>query len=211
MVWNREELARSYDRVAQAYADKFARELDEKPFDRELLAELAGQLRGRGPVCDLGCGPGHVARFLADHGLDVVGIDLAPAMVEVARRLQPALRFEVGNLLALGLDDASMAGAVAFYSLIHVQRSEMPLAAAELHRVLAPGGILLVAVHQGDGEIHADEFLGQPASFDATLFQPDELAGLLAAAGLRVERVTTRPPYPVEYPSTRIYVTAVRP
>jgi SAM-dependent methyltransferase len=210
MSWKREELAQSYDRVAQAYADRFARELDEKPFDRELLVGLADRLRGRGPVGDLGCGPGHVARFLADHGLDVLGIDLSPAMVEVARRLHGG-RFQVGDLLALDLADSSLAGAVAFYSLIHVRRPEMQRAAAELHRVLAPGGVLLVAVHQGDGELHADEFLGQAASFDASLFQPDELAGLLAGAGLRVDRVTTRPPYAAEYPTTRIYITAVRP
>jgi SAM-dependent methyltransferase len=211
MSWEREDLARNYDQVAAAYTARFAGELDHKPFDRQKLDELADALRGRGPVCDLGCGPGHVARYLAERGVDVFGIDLSPGMVAEARRLAPGLRFEVGDMLAMNLADGSLAGVVAMHSMIHLPRAEVPRAAAEICRVLRPGGLVWISVHGGDGELHADEFLGVQASFDASLFQPEELADLLRGAGLRVDQVAARPPYQQEFPTTRIYVRAVRP
>lgn len=202
-------LASTYDAVAEAYADRFGEELAKKPLDRQLLAELASAVAGRGQVADLGCGPGHVAAHLAALGVEMLGIDLSPRMIEVARQRHPGLRFEVGDLRSLALPDAALAGAIAFYSLIHLPRGSLGHAAAELHRVIAPGGPLLVGFHAGEGEVHADEFLGQPVSVDATLFQPDEMAGALAAAGFAIERVITRPPVEGEYPSTRAYVRAL--
>lgn len=202
-------LAATYDAVAQVYADRFSEELAHKPLDRQLLADLAAELAGRGTVADLGCGPGHVAAHLAALGVETLGIDLSPRMIEVARQRHPGLRFEVGDLLSLALPDAGLAGAIAFYSLIHVPRDSLRRAAAEIHRVLAPGAPLLVAFHAGEGEIHADEFLGQPVSVDVTLFQPDEMASELTFAGFAIDRVVTRPPVEGEYPSTRAYVRAV--
>lgn len=211
MPWSRDKLVAGYDTVADVYAERFAHELDHKPFDRRILDELAARLAGRGRVCDLGCGPGHIARYLCAQGVDAFGVDLSPGMVEVARRLHPSLRFEVADMRALPLPDGSLAGVVAFYSLIHLQRAEVPAVAAEIARILMPGGILLASVHGGEGELHADEFLGAPVEFDATFFQPDELAGFFRDAGLQIEDATTRPPYEMEYPSVRVYVRATRP
>ena len=100
-----------------------------------------------------------------------------------------------------------MAGIAAFYSLIHVPRERAPVALAEMARVLRPEGRLAIAVHRS-GEIQATEFLGQPHWFSATLFEPDELADLVADAGLAVEGVTAREPYPTKHATQRIYVLA---
>lgn len=96
----------SYDNLASEYAARLSHELDGKPMDRALLEEIAA--RAKGVVCDLGCGPGHVTRFLAEHGASVCGIDLSPRMVDVARRLNPGLRFEVADMRDLAFDDGSM-------------------------------------------------------------------------------------------------------
>src|SRR5881628_461864 len=117
--WNR-YLVESYDRVAQRYAEQFFNELDRKPFDRELLNRYAERLHGRGKVCDLGCGPGHVARYLHSRGLDVFGVDISPRMVEVARGLNPTIPFAQADMLKLSLADSCLAGIAAFYSLIHL-------------------------------------------------------------------------------------------
>src|SRR4051794_520906 len=90
----------SYDRVAGEYAAHLADELDHKPLDRALLLRFAELVAG-GAVCELGCGPGHVARFLHDAGVAVSGIDLSPRMVEEARKLNPGIDFRVGDMLAL--------------------------------------------------------------------------------------------------------------
>jgi len=62
-------LAAKYDRVAEKYAAAFFDELERKPFDRALLDRFAAAAAGRGRVCDVGCGPGHVGRYLAARGV----------------------------------------------------------------------------------------------------------------------------------------------
>ncbi|MGW4848298.1 class I SAM-dependent methyltransferase [Nocardia brasiliensis] len=64
--------------------------------------------RWRGPVADVGCGPGEVTAHLHELGVDAFGIDLSPAMIDVARRDHPGLRFEVGSMTELNLPVASV-------------------------------------------------------------------------------------------------------
>jgi SAM-dependent methyltransferase len=207
--WN-SDLPGTYDRVARPYADQFFSELERKPFDRELLDRFAERMRGRGRVCDLGCGPGHVGRYLRDRGVDIFGLDLSHAMVALARELNPLMRFEQGDLRALSLADGSLAGMVAFYSLIHLQRSEAEGALRELARVLISGGFLLLAFHGGEGAVHVDDWFGRGVSVDATLYRPDEMAIYMEAAGFAVETITTRPPYEFEYQTPRVYAAGVK-
>src|SRR6266850_631643 len=95
------ELRSGYDRVAEHYATEYFDELKRKPFDCELLDTFAESVRDDGPVCELGCGPGQVARYLKDRGVDVCGLDLSSEMVRVARDLNPDISFEQGDLCAL--------------------------------------------------------------------------------------------------------------
>jgi SAM-dependent methyltransferase len=207
--WNR-LLVESYDRVAEQYTEQFFNELDRKPFDRDLLDRYADTVRGHGKVCDLGCGPGHVARYLRARGVEVVGVDISPRMVEVARQFNPGIPFDQGDMRALDVPDSSLAGVVAFYSIIHLARSVVPRALDEMMRVLRPGGVALISVHGGEGELHADEFLGQTVSIDASLFQPPEMKTLAEGAGFKVEEVLSREPYDFEFQSQRVYIWASR-
>jgi len=207
--WN-PDLAGTYDRVARPYGEQFFHELDRKPFDRELLDRFAARVRGRGRVCDLGCGPGHVGRYLVERGVDAFGLDLSSGMVALARDLNPAMRFAQGDMHALPVCDASLAGIVAFYSLIHLERGSAVGVLTELTRVLMPGGLLLLAFHGGEGEVHADDWFGRGVSIDATLYQPTEMATHMNRAGLDVEAITTRPPYEFEYQTTRVYAAGVK-
>src|SRR5262249_35090549 len=98
----------SYDKVAAEYTRQIMNELDHKPLERQLLERFAASTSGR--ICDLGCGPGHVARYLHDHGADAFGIDLSPGMVEQARQHHPGIDFQQGDMRALKLDDNSLGG-----------------------------------------------------------------------------------------------------
>jgi SAM-dependent methyltransferase len=202
----------AYDLVAEAYVERFGRELDDKPFDREILTRFAQAAGPRAtpktPVCDLGCGPGHIGAFVAALGVEVIGIDLSPGMVDAARRLFPAQEFAVGDMTALDRPDASLAGIVCFYSLIHVPRSRALLALREMQRTVVPDGDLLLAVHGGQGSLHADEMVSQPVTLDATLFTLDELDGLLAAAGFTVRERHERQPIEGQLATPRLYVWA---
>jgi len=206
------ELQRSYDEVCEEYAHRIFTELENKPLDRELLDRFADDMKGRGVVCDMGCGPGQIARYLRDRGVKVVGVDLSPGMIRVARRLNPGIEFFRGNLMSLDVDDDAWAGIAAFYSIIHIPRPLVVSALNELRRVLRPGGLLLISFHKGDGVVHKDEWWGKPVNFDAFFFERTEMEGYLKSAAFEIEEVTERPPYEgVEYDSHRVYILARKP
>jgi SAM-dependent methyltransferase len=214
-AWERDVQA-TYDLVATEYAARIFGELAAKPFDRAVLNRLAELVLRLGPVCDLGCGPGQVARFLHEQwhqrGLDVFGIDLSPAMVEQARALNPGLRFEQGTMLALDLPDGQLGGIAAFYSIVNVPREDQPRAFAELWRVLKPGGWLLVAFHVGDQDVHLEEWWDTLVSICFYFFDPAEIEARLVEAGFAVEERHLREPYPeVEHPSRRAYLLVHKP
>jgi SAM-dependent methyltransferase len=206
---NRADLIQSYNLIAGAYSERYGRELDYKPFDRDLLSRFARSVPAP-EVCDLGCGSGHIGAHLQSLGLKVIGIDLSPGMVGVARRNYPEVRYEVGDMLDLDLKDGSLGGIVALYSIIHLRREDLSQAFHGMARVLKPEGLLLVAFHRGQGELHEDEELGFPVSFDCTLFEPDEVGRAMEEAGLEVVETTVRRPYKKEYPTCRVYIMAER-
>ena len=142
---NSEDTRTSYDRIADVYVRHVYDELRHKPLDRELLDRFAAEVKDAGPVCDLGCGPGQIARYLHDRGLEASGLDLAPDMIEQARRLNAGMVFQVGDLRSAPFADGTLAGVVAFYSIIHVPRAQVVDALREVARVLRPGGRLLLA------------------------------------------------------------------
>jgi ubiquinone/menaquinone biosynthesis C-methylase UbiE len=204
-------LQTSYDRVAEEYARRIAGELSHKPLDRALLERFAEQIRELGLACDIGCGPGHVARYVHDRGVETWGVDISPSMVEIARRLNPGMTFQQGNMLALDIPDATFGGITAFYSIIHVPRAEVTAALRELRRVLRLGGVLLMAFHIGQQVVHLEEWWGETVALDFNFFTPNEMSGYLQAAGFVVDEVIERAPYPdIEHQSQRAYIFARR-
>lgn len=193
----------SYDVLADDYADWIRAELAAKPLDRALLGGFAELVRttGAGPVADIGCGPGRVTAHLRDLGLSVFGIDLSPRMVAVARRSHPDLRFAAGSMTALGLVDGALGGVVAWYSIMHVPRARLSEVFAEFHRVLAPGGNVLLAFPVGDGLVHRTEAGGHEVSLDFHQLRPDHVAELLGRAGLTERaRMLREPDQDGDYP-----------
>ena len=203
----------SYDQVAEEYARRFFDELSQKPFDRKMLDWLIEKAGGLGPICDLGCGPGQVARYLHSRGAEARGIDLSGEMAAVAARLNPGISFHQGDMLALSeVTDGAFGAVAAFYSIIHIPRPEVVCALAELHRVLRPGGALLLAFHIGLETIHFDEWWGQPVSLDFNFYPTAGMKDRLRTAGFALEEAIERDPYPgVEYESRRAYVFARKP
>src|ERR1700731_5106111 len=182
----------SYDRLADEYVRRIYEELQHKPLDRQLLDQFSARVRGNGLVCDLGCGPGHVARYLRVQGAQVFGIDLSPELVQRARRLNPGIEFQQGNIFALDAPEAAWAGIVAFYSIIHVPRPDHMVVFSEMRRVLQPGGLLLLAFHVGDEIVHFDSWWDQTVSIDFHFFRSDEVADSLRSAGFTVEEIVER-------------------
>ncbi|MGH3914438.1 MAG: class I SAM-dependent DNA methyltransferase [Pseudonocardiaceae bacterium] len=183
----------AYDAVASLYAARFGNALETRPLERALLAAFAElvQAHDAGPVADIGCGPGHVTAHLHALGPTTFGIDLSSAMVALARRAHPDLRFDEGSMTALDLADGVLSGILALYSIIHTPPQQLPIVFTEFQRVLAPGGHLLLGFFAGDDPL--------PQEFDhkvllAYRWSPDSLAELLRQAGfVEVARLLREP------------------
>jgi SAM-dependent methyltransferase len=180
----------SYDTVAGSYADLLRDALPGLPFLRAALGVFAEAVRSGegGPVADVGCGPGHVTAHLRDLGVDAFGIDLSPVMVEVARRDHPGLRFEVGSMTELALADASVAGLLACWSLIHIPDDAFPAVLGHFHRVLRPDAPLMVGFHVGDtSRLKTEGYGGHPMKVYVHRRRPGQVADLLRDAGFSIE------------------------
>lgn len=198
----------AYDAVAVDYAAMLHDELAAKPFDRAMLAAFAEhvQAAGGGEVADLGCGPGRVTAELDRLGVDAFGIDLSPAMVDVARAGHPELLFEVGTMAALDLPDAELAGAVAWYSIIHTPPERQHLLFGEFARVVRPGGWLLLAFQVGDDVVNVRHAYGHDVELDAYRQAPDRIRDLLAAAGFTEHaRLLREPVAPEKVPQAYVF------
>jgi SAM-dependent methyltransferase len=180
----------SYDTVAAEYVARVKNPADLDPLSRAILAAFTEVVRadGRGPVADLGCGPGKVTAHLAGLGVSVFGVDVSPKMIELARAAHPDLRFSVGSMTALEIGDGELGGVLAYYSTHHTPPEFLPVVYAEFHRVLAPGGHLLLAGYVGDHEHvrYAQAYGGLPVSYESHLLPADRIAELLAEAGFVV-------------------------
>jgi len=161
----------------------------------------------------MGCGPGHVARYLHGAGAAVFGLDLSPSMVEIARQLNPDLSFRVGNMMDVDLPDGLLAGIAVFYAIVNIPKESLPLVFREMERVLQPGGLILLAFHVGDDTVHVDELWGKQISLDFFLFPPLAIKRYLEASGFEVEEIIERGPYApdVEHQSQRAYIFACKP
>jgi SAM-dependent methyltransferase len=177
----------SYDTVAESYAGQLRDALAREPYLRAALTLFAGQV-GPGRVADIGCGPGHVTAYLHELGVDAFGIDLSPAMVDIARRDHPGIRFEVGSMTDLDLPDASVAGLLAFWSLVHVPDAAVPAVFDGFRRVLRPGAPLLVGFHAGEGSrLKTEGYGGHPMRVHVHRRRPERVAGWLRDAGFIIE------------------------
>lgn len=201
---------RGYDQVADEYLVQFADELGHKPLDRALLRMLVEGRDAARPMADIGCGPGHVAHFLAGLGADAVGVDLSPAMVAVGRRTFPEVEFRQGDLLALPAADQEFGAVVALYCIIHLAPDELDRAAGELHRVLAPEGRLLVSFHVGTEVRHRSEWFGHAVDLDFRFFELETVTHALESAGFALEVQLERAPYVEEAETRRGYLLARR-
>ncbi len=202
----------SYDAMAADYTERYADHLADLPLDRALLAAFVELVRGSAPVADIGSGPGYVTARLHALGVPVFGVDLSPRMVALARRVHPELRFHVGSMTSLDLPDETLGGVLALYSIIHVPDAALPTVFAEFHRVLAPGGHVLLGFQTGpdDGPLHLAERFGHEVSLDYWFRTPDRVAELLAKAGLTLHAQTIREPHEDET-RQRAYLLARKP
>jgi len=190
----------SYDARAKECANLFLDDLDRVPLDREWLGAFARLASpGAGVVADVGCGPGHVVDYLAEMGVNAIGYDISPTMIDEAQRAFPGSTFQVEDLRSLDIADSSLAGIVARYSLIHFPPADLIDIFAELHRVLEPLAPVLVSFFASSSS--ADHGLPfDHAVVTAYELFPETVVAEMQAVGFDGFDVSTRKPLDGERP-----------
>ena len=203
----------AYDEVAETYAEFMAEDLTRKPFDRWLLERIPDEAPA-GPLVDVGCGPGHIAAFLADAGAEVTGVDLSEAMIASARTAYPDLTFTVGDFTQLLRPprDPGWAAVVAWFSLAHLAASELGGVLTTLGRTLIPGGWLVLGVQVGHEVRHLSAWHGHEIDLSFVRHDPRFVRDAVAAAGLVVAEWYVRGPQDeADGGAEMLYVVAKRP
>jgi len=182
-----------YDRASQRYFDHVRSEMQHVSVDRaglRLFAELVGE---GAETLDAGCGPGHIAAFLAGNGLRVSGLDISPAQIGIAEASFPDIAFRVGELTDLPLGDSSVDAVVARHSVIHTEPHRLGEVFAEFARVLEPEGRLFISFFAAtDAAEHGRPF--DHAVCTAYQLDPNVISSLLAEVGPQEEVRLVRQP-----------------
>jgi SAM-dependent methyltransferase len=183
---NVEQVRDAYASVADLYIELFGTSQQVHPDDLALIRRHLSIQSGR--VLDLGCGPGHITGYLRSLGVDATGIDLVPGFIAHAKAAHPDGDYRLGSMRSLGVEDGSVAGVLAWFSLIHLPPHDIDGALAEFRRVTAPAGTLVIGFFEGD----------EVAAFDhkvvtAYRWPVDEFSERLARAGFTEIERRSRP------------------
>ena len=186
-----EKARQSYNLAAEKYYEYFKDEMKQKEYDRKFLDEFSNHFGSKSVICDVGCGPGHITRYVHDKGLNVFGADISEKCVEVARRENPGMRFQVMDIADLDLGDGSVDGIISFYSIIHTPKRFQPMLFSEFNRVLKIGGRICVVVKKGNTEGYVDDLIVFKARLYFANFNEKEIRNYLEANKFRVISLET--------------------
>jgi len=187
----------AYDAVAADYARMLPDVTAEAPLDRAVLAAFTEMVRqsGDGLVAEVGCGSGRITAHLADAALRIVGLDMSPGMIMVARSARPDLAFAVADSGALPLRAGALGGLVAWYSLIHLPTELLPDVLAEFARVTRPAAPVVVAFQSGEGErVDRTTSYGHPVPLTYYRHRVQDIEDALADADFALHATVRREP-----------------
>ncbi len=140
----------SYNIAAKNYHKLFSDELKEHKYDQQLLSQFADELPKDSIICDIGCGPSvQMGGYLFEKGHNVEGLDFSDACIENAKTIYPKMKIHNVDMTKTNLPDNSYDGIISFYSLFHIPKEYQHEVFKEFHRILKPGGKLLLMNHKG--------------------------------------------------------------
>jgi len=201
----------TYNLVAQKYHDLFYNEMNEKEYDRKLLDSFAAKFNTDSLICDAGCGPSaHIGRYLFEKGIKVVGVDISEKCIELAKLINPEMKFECADIGSMPFDDTSFDGVISYYSIINTPKIYTSRIFNEFRRVLKPDGYLLVSVKAGTTEGYIDDLLGIKTKSYFTFFTQEEIVDYFSRAGFLLDFFDKRRPYDFEINNKRIFAVEQR-
>lgn len=182
----REITRQSYDVTAFEYQENTLKLKTEAKAEKFL-----SYLSSKSYILDLGCGPGKDAEYFIGKGHKLIGVDISPQMIQLARESVPQADFVVSDIESLSLKDDSLDAIWASASLLHVSKQAMPNVLTNLRRMLKPGGIFYISMKKGAGEeFTPDERYGGVKKF-WNYVNEEELVNLLEGQGFQILNLET--------------------
>ena len=182
----------SIARVREAYAARAAEYISlfgsieaAAEQDREYVLAWARNVNGR--IIDVGCGPGQWTNYLHAGGVAVEGVDPVPEFIDHAQQRYPGVDYRTGHADRLDVEDASLGGLLAWYSLIHTDPDQIGAVLTEFARCIRTGGGLAIGFFEG-----AELAPFGHAVATAYFWPVDLLSQRLERAGFVVADVRTR-------------------
>jgi ubiquinone/menaquinone biosynthesis C-methylase UbiE len=207
--YNAREIMECYDLTAREYANTFLKELDGKPFDRNILERFSEMLPEGSRVYDFGCGSGQTTKYLSDIGKHkVAGLDFSKNTILLAQKTFPEIEFIVDDMLDSKMPADSAGGILAFYAIVHFTYTQVEQALKEWFRLLKPRGTCLFSFHVGEEALEVVDFLGVSGAKATWHFlEPDKVLEIAKNTGFEIVEEVVRYPYiGVEHESKRAYI-----
>jgi ubiquinone/menaquinone biosynthesis C-methylase UbiE len=196
-----------YDRIAERYGRWGPG--DDRGVKAKYIQLVRTLVPPGGRLLDLGCGTGGLVTWRLAEEFEVIGVDISPRSVAIAKTAVPAARFVVGDMSTVAFRDQVFAAVTAFFSLIHVPRREHRDVLASVHGWLSAGGLFVATMGAGPGGEGVDQFLGTPmywSSWDA-----ETNLQLVVDAGFEIISAVEETEDEENVPVTHLWVVAKRP
>lgn len=136
----------AYEKLAEAFSELAPRKAENAYIEQPAMRRLLGEVKGL-TVLEAGCGPGILAEYLIDQGAKVVGYDVSPKMIELAKKRNPknAFFFVADMAKALPIDQEGQFDlAAASLSLDYIADWSVPL--SEIYRLLKPNARFIFTI-----------------------------------------------------------------
>lgn len=212
--YNAREVMDCYNRTAREYAEQFLKELENKPFDRNILDRFNEMLPQGSLIYDFGCGSGQTTKYIHDKSRHrIVGLDFSEAAIHLARQNFGDIEFVVDDILESRMASSSADGIIAFYAIVHFTYTEVRQALREWFRLLRPDAICLFSFHVGEESIEVADFLGVSGAKATWHFlNVDSVLEIAKQVGFKVQEAVIRRPYEgYEHESKRAYILLKKP
>lgn len=178
-----EIIKKGYDQIAETYHSK---RLAKKEVNYQYFDTLSSYFPKSGKCLDLGCGGGQpVTAYFADKGFDVVGVDISPGMIEIAKQQIPAGRFFVSDMAECTFDASEFDMIVSAFAIIHVPQEKQKALFEKIFHWLKPGGVTYFTLgHKEEKEVLKEDWNGVKMYW--SYFSPEQYRALLKEIGFRL-------------------------
>lgn len=178
----------TYDHIASKYHQRY------KQYSEFLLRssrEFIKLLPKNARILDIGCGSGRDAKFFDQQGFEVIAVDFSPAMLKIAKKVAPKVKFILSDFRNLKLPENYLDGIWSYFSLLHLKRGEIPSLLSSLNKILKNNGILFLATQEGQGEVIEPENLDNHFRIFETFYSKEELSRLVKKAKFKIIEART--------------------